>query len=121
LEVTIKDDKYRENDINSTTFCFPHVDEDEACDMNLNWSCPCRDGFSCTEGKPKKGKPKDYSKYYRPTVTWKKDEECPTLYKKKTKNDKYIPTCQEDRRRSGRSTAYEEVEKETRPLVFVSQ
>jgi hypothetical protein len=71
--------------------------------MNLNWSCPCRDGFSCTEGelkkgKPIKGKPKDYGKYYRPTLTWKKGEECPTLYKSKSKSkrpDRYTPTCQE--------------------------
>jgi hypothetical protein len=101
LEVTRKKDKNRENhNNNATTFCFPHLDEDEVCDMNLNWSCPCREGLTCTEGdykrKGKKKKDKDYSKYYRPTVTWKEGEECPTLYKKKTKKpDKYTPTCQE--------------------------
>ena len=102
LEVTRKEDKRHGNhNYNSTTFCFPHVDEDEACDLNGNWSCPCRDGLSCTEGgrsrrKRKAKKEKDYSKYYRPKVTWEEGEACPTPYKKSNKKpSKDTPTCQQ--------------------------
>ena len=80
------------------SFCFPLMDEDEACDLNGEWSCPCGDSLTCTHqyrngGKSHKGK--DLGKYYRPKVVLEEGEECPNLYNgKRRKADKYTPTCQ---------------------------
>jgi hypothetical protein len=79
------------------SFCFPLLDEDEACDSDAAWSCPCGDSLTCMHkyGNGKKSKGKYLSKYYRPKVILKEGEECPNLYKgKKRKIDKYTPTCQ---------------------------
>ena len=81
------------------SFCFPFVDEGEACDQNGNWSCPCRDSLVCTSNSRSKGKgkgkEKNWRKYYMPEVVLEEEQECPTLYKAKRKDpDKYTPTCQ---------------------------
>jgi hypothetical protein len=91
LEVTRKEARHHKNhNNNAITFCFPHLDEAMACDINQKWSCPCRRGLNCIRGKH------DPKKDYRPTVTWNEGEECPTLYKEPSpKPDKHVPTCQQ--------------------------
>lgn len=106
--------QYKERQKNSVlkNFCIALVDEGGACDPNVDWSCPCNVGLECMEngrsksnGKSKgKGKGKDkrksknnYAKYYRPEVTLKTDDECPTLKAGKKTNDKYVSTCMQVR------------------------
>ena len=108
LEVEYEEYKVRKR---LASFCIPLGDMDDVCDIEGNWTCPCKDTFNCTEdpnyrSKGKHGgkheqKGKHSGKYknydYKHKVKLGRNEECPTLLEQKKggKKHKYLPTCQE--------------------------